>query len=125
MNYIRTFLAAPFLTLLSCDTPDSTHLSDRLSKMAGKNVLVTTSHPVAVSSTTILDAPSVTTTYDTATYLRGELDSVDLLGLVLNLGGSKIWIERDSVVSVVAFDSSKNPQPTEQSEQTTPGNPSD
>ena len=114
MNYIRTFLAALFLTLLSCDTPESDRSSDRLSAMAGKKVLVTTSHPVAVSSTTIRDSTSVTTNYNTETHLRGELESVDLLGLVLNLGGSKIWIERDSVVSVVAFDSSKNPQPAEQ-----------
>lgn len=114
MKYIRTVLGALLLTLLSCDTPESARSSDRLSEMAGKKVLITTSHPVALSSTTILDAPSVTTTYDTATCLRGELESVDLLGLVLNLGGSKIWIERDSVVSVVAFDSSKNPQTAEQ-----------
>ena len=107
MKTSRVLLAVSFVALSSCDRSDSICESNDLKAMVGKNVLVTTTHLVALSATTLPDGFA---DHDTAIYIRGELTSVNASGVVLNRGGNQIWIDRKLVISIATNESSKQPK---------------
>ncbi len=86
--------------LAGCDTPEPgltlTHLND----LIGDEVLVTTLHPVALSATGGEHDRQLN--FDTAVFLQAKLDAIDPAGIVLEIGERKVWIGRESVVSVVS-----------------------
>jgi hypothetical protein len=69
-----------------------------LDEMIGSEVLVTTSNPVALSS--FKEGTNQAAVYDTATFLKATLKSVDPAGIVLTVNDKKVWIGRDSIVAV-------------------------
>lgn len=85
--------------LASCDVPDPGLAASHLSDLIGDEVLVTTSHPVALSAAGGGHGRQLD--YDTAVFLQAKLDAVDPAGIVLEMGERKVWVGRQSIVSVV------------------------
>ena len=100
MNYPRIALCGFSLALLAaCRNPEPGLVMSSLSDMLGDEVLVTTSHPIALTS--ISGAQDGKSNFDTATYLRATLKDVDRSGLLLKVGDREVWVGHDAVVSVV------------------------
>lgn len=103
MRHVRIFiLAAAYLLTSGCKTPEAGHVMSELDGMVGTEVLVTTSHSVALWPGT--RGTGKDAVYDTATYLKATLKSVDPAGIVLIVGNQKVWLGRESIVSVASLE---------------------
>ena len=101
MRHVRIFiLAAAYLLTSGCNTPEAGLVMSELDGMVGTEVLVTTSHSVALWPGT--QGTGKEAVYDTATYLKATLKSVDPAGIVLIVGNQKVWLGRESIVSVAS-----------------------